>query len=589
MSPTQPSPHGQAAHWQSLGSLDQFAPGSLSTIKRPPHQLVVARTENGEIFALDNRCPHEGYPLAQGDLKGCALTCCWHNWKFDVRDGACTLGGEDVRSFPLEVRDGEVFCDLAEPEPSQFFPAWKASFNEGLFKHDNGRAIRDGVRLLAGGYPAWDLLADIATQDALHAEYGCGHALAVAADVGRLLPRYSGTRAMYAIAPTLDMAGESNRRQAKRPQPKPIAGATRESVREAIEEEDLERAEALILGAFDAGVARASIDEWLFAALSDHFLSFGHPLIYQIKLQELMAQVDESYARALYAAQTAGIVYGTREDTLPYMQPYANFVREVESQFADVYSSERDTTASDAALDHVRAAVLDGKPREACESVWGALTAGTRPERIAEALVGCAAERLLRFDDSLDRNPDLAENWLWATHRFTFASAVRNALLRFRSPDALRFLFQSVMFTNSGRAMDLEPAARFSRDAAASSASVDDILDAVREHDARRATCMMASYLEARSPLVPLREAIEDRLLEDRPHVRPIVVAHAIKTSQAAFEEFGVLPHERDRETCLLAAVRLLASPLAERRVHEIVRTSIAWVEEGQVRRKLTQ
>ncbi|MEO2091127.1 MAG: Rieske (2Fe-2S) protein, partial [Gemmataceae bacterium] len=51
-------------------------------------RVVAVGRVGGEIRAISNRCPHEGYPLHQGVLKQCVLTCNWHNWKFDLRDGS---------------------------------------------------------------------------------------------------------------------------------------------------------------------------------------------------------------------------------------------------------------------------------------------------------------------------------------------------------------------------------------------------------------------------------------------------------------------------------------------------------------------
>jgi len=48
-------------------------------------------------------------PLSEGTLKDDVLTCDWHNWKFNLRDGACVHGGEDVRLYPIRVEDGGVF------------------------------------------------------------------------------------------------------------------------------------------------------------------------------------------------------------------------------------------------------------------------------------------------------------------------------------------------------------------------------------------------------------------------------------------------------------------------------------------------
>ena len=57
----------------------------------------------------------------------------------------------------------------------------------------------------------------------------------------------------------------------------------------------------------------------------------------------------------------------------------------------------------------------------------------------------------------------------------------------------------------------------------------------------------------------------------------------------AAFEEYEALDGHFARELPVLAAIRFLASPVAERRTGSIVHTSLRWVVDGVVPRKLTQ
>src|SRR5580693_10197308 len=76
--------------------------------------LVIAQQDR--LFAIANRCPHEGYPLSEGTLgTGCVLTCNWHNWKFDLAQGTALVGRDPVRTYPIEERNGEIFIDLADP------------------------------------------------------------------------------------------------------------------------------------------------------------------------------------------------------------------------------------------------------------------------------------------------------------------------------------------------------------------------------------------------------------------------------------------------------------------------------------------
>src|SRR6185503_6064782 len=78
------------------------------------HTLALFTTEAG-WYAVDNRCPHMGFPLDKGTVKDGILTCHWHHARFDLASGGTfDQFADDVRDFPVEVRDGEVWVDLAQ-------------------------------------------------------------------------------------------------------------------------------------------------------------------------------------------------------------------------------------------------------------------------------------------------------------------------------------------------------------------------------------------------------------------------------------------------------------------------------------------
>src|SRR3954451_21231355 len=61
---------------------------------------VLLLLHEGEVRALDNRCPHMGYPLSKGTITEGVLRCHWHHWRFDLCSGGCfTGGGDDVPVF----------------------------------------------------------------------------------------------------------------------------------------------------------------------------------------------------------------------------------------------------------------------------------------------------------------------------------------------------------------------------------------------------------------------------------------------------------------------------------------------------------
>jgi len=568
--------------WVVLEELDGCAPGEMHTVKRDGHQLVAGRDEDGVPFALDNRCPHEGYPLAQGELKGASLTCCWHNWKFDVGSGACTLGGEAVRHYPTRESNGRVEVDLSDPEPEALWPALLASFEEGIWKHENGRALRDGARLIQAGYDVRSLAIEVARIDARYAEYGSGHALPVAADSLRLAAGLEGAQKLEAVAIAIDMAGESITRLPRRELAEPIAGCAADALRAAVEAEDAPRAEGLLLGAIDAGVPRAEIDKWFFGVLADHFLNFGHQLIYLVKAQELLAGTDTDAWREIYAGMLNGIVTGTREDTLPYWVGHQSRLLALDPELVEL--AAHTNAAPDFCAATFRAAVLDGSAAAAFCAVERALREGVAPERVAHALVIAAAERFARFDPAIDENPELAETWLWASHRFTHAAAVRHAVERWNDPRRWRLLFHSAAFVNLGRPMD----GAAGLPDAAGDGSAASVMDALARQDPEAAVACAIAFLASDAALEELESPLHDLLLAD-PLVRPIFVAHAVKTLLAALEEHRALAGADGADLPLLASLRFLATPHSERRVRQLVNTSIRWVVEGQIPRKLTQ
>jgi nitrite reductase/ring-hydroxylating ferredoxin subunit len=64
----------------------------------------------GRFYALENSCPHQGGPIADGWLEDAEVTCPWHGWCFDVRSGKMTLGDfARIARFAVDVRDSDVY------------------------------------------------------------------------------------------------------------------------------------------------------------------------------------------------------------------------------------------------------------------------------------------------------------------------------------------------------------------------------------------------------------------------------------------------------------------------------------------------
>jgi 3-phenylpropionate/trans-cinnamate dioxygenase ferredoxin subunit len=78
--------------------------------------LVVARSGE-EVFALQDLCSHAAVALSEGMVADCQVECFLHGSMFDLRTGKPTNlpATEPVSTFPVEVRDGDVYVDVTAP------------------------------------------------------------------------------------------------------------------------------------------------------------------------------------------------------------------------------------------------------------------------------------------------------------------------------------------------------------------------------------------------------------------------------------------------------------------------------------------
>jgi nitrite reductase (NADH) small subunit len=73
------------------------------------HAVAVFRSRTGSVFAVANRCPHRGGPLADGMMVGDQVVCPLHAFRFDGSTGACDQAGTcGVTTYPVEVANGSV-------------------------------------------------------------------------------------------------------------------------------------------------------------------------------------------------------------------------------------------------------------------------------------------------------------------------------------------------------------------------------------------------------------------------------------------------------------------------------------------------
>ena len=549
-------------------------------------RIAIFRPGADEVYAVDDQCPHEGYPLSRGSLMGQTLTCCWHNYKFDLRSGHCLRGDEDVRSHPTRIRHGFVEIQVLD-EPLHVSSArYMSSLGAALHKGRVGQVARDLVRLLFLGVKPETLAFFAARYDAEHAEYGSTHALPLAVDVLSIARRYPGTQAALPLMQAFELVAESCTRAPKRQESGhivPVASPTVAAFELAVEKEEIENAQGILRAALTSGMPRKTIESWFLALCARHFLGFGHALIYTVKAFDLLAIVGWEHALGLLPGLLVKTIQQTREDLLPEWRWFRERLAEIRPNLENAGDCFRSPIgAVEVSLVDL---VLDGSRHEAFDAVGHALFTGVHPETILNALSVAASTRILHFDVFIDHDSRVQEGWLDVTHLLTFINAVRHALRRWQSPASLSLLFQATRFINHAKPLERReqsPVAIGSQEATLAS-----VIRDIHEARPAEAAARARQYLvEGGSPSA-FEAALQDLALQDHV-VRPITVAHWIKTCRAAFCEFDSLPSGPLRTRPIEAFARFAASPIRQRFIARYVYEAIRLVESGKVPKTLT-
>ena len=100
--------------WIDIGALDDIPLRGARVLKTSLGCIAVFRTAEDEVFAVDDRCPHNGGPLSEGIVHGRAVTCPLHNWVIGFEDGMVQGADEGaVGTYAAKVEGGRVLVDAA--------------------------------------------------------------------------------------------------------------------------------------------------------------------------------------------------------------------------------------------------------------------------------------------------------------------------------------------------------------------------------------------------------------------------------------------------------------------------------------------
>ncbi len=106
--------------FHKIATLNEILPDEKLFIEINGMEIVVINI-NGELFAIGDKCTHDGGPLGDGIIEGYQIVCPRHGARFDVRNGrALTLPAvKDTPSYPVKIDGNDVLLGIPYQKTSQ--------------------------------------------------------------------------------------------------------------------------------------------------------------------------------------------------------------------------------------------------------------------------------------------------------------------------------------------------------------------------------------------------------------------------------------------------------------------------------------
>jgi nitrite reductase/ring-hydroxylating ferredoxin subunit len=552
-----------------VGSLEELkAKGRL--VVHGPHRPILVVHDKGRVFALDNRCPHMGFPLDRGSVEDGTLTCHWHHASFDLASG-CTfdLWADDVPTCPTEVRDGEVWVRpiFGHADPATH---WCRRLDDGL-AHVLGLVIAKAVH---GQLGAGVLPSDVVRQVALFGiqnRDGWGVGLTILTSLGNLLPvlpeeetylaLFHGARRVAA-----DCDGQAPRRRRIALASRPDLATLKRWLRRWTTVRHREAAERTLLTAVAAGASPAALADLLLAADTDRaFADGGHSLDFTNKAFECLDLIGWEHADAVLPAVVGQMVAarGTEESTA-WRQPLdlIALCAEAAAELPGLFAARPNMHGwSDHAA--LAQALLGDNPMAIMDALKAAIRAGAVGSDLGRSLAYAAALRLARFGTANEH-----ADWETAHHVFTYANAIHQAVKRIGTVhrdghiQAVRGVLHGAMALYLARYLNVPPA-RVPGDGGEPlddlPANADKIRIALLDTFDRQRQVDLAARLVARHLM--LGHSVEALIATlARALLREDAGFHAYQVLDAGVRQFGEWGSSDEGRHILIAVARYLAA-----------------------------
>jgi nitrite reductase/ring-hydroxylating ferredoxin subunit len=444
-----------------VGSVAELQARTCTLVNAGGHSVAVF-THEGRFYAVDNRCPHMGFPLSRGTVRDGLLTCHWHHARFDLEGGG-TLDpfADNVRSFPIVVDGDSVFVVLDDAGSADRAGHWLGRLEEGLEHGLDFVLAKATIALVAGGAEPADVLRTVGRYGLRYRDRGWGMGMTILTALGSVLPVLSAEdRALAlfhgAVRVAEDTAGSSPRFDLE---PLPATDVPNERLktwfRRAVEVRDQDGAERVLQTAVANGASPTTLADLLLVAATDHvYLDAGHVLDFINKGCEYLDLVGWSEAGVVLPGLVGGLCRAQRSEEQNAWRHPIDLVDLLEAHLERLARLTPGEKALAADFDSVVAAVLEDDPTAGGEAISGTLERGVAFAEVGQAVAHAAALRIGRFHTSNEFS-----DWDAVHNTWTAAQALAQALQRAPSALLARGLYHAALRVYLDRFLNI-PAAR---------------------------------------------------------------------------------------------------------------------------------
>jgi nitrite reductase/ring-hydroxylating ferredoxin subunit len=575
---------------QYAGTLDELKRNRGRLVVRGPHRPILLVEEGDRVYALDNRCPHMGFPLERGSVEDGILTCHWHHARFDLASG-CTfdLWADDVPTCPVEIRGREIWVKPEFGHPA----AYSQQRLEDGMAHNLGLVIAKAVQgQLAAGVPALDIVRQAVLFGARNLQdWSTGMTILTA--LGNLTPLLPAQETYLALLHGVrkvaaDCDGAPAPRQRAALVSRPRASALKRWLRRFSSVRHGEGAQRTLLTAIATDPGPAALADLLFAAEADRvFADGGHSLDFVNKAFECLDLIGWDHA-GIVLPSVVGQMVAARgaEESTEWRQP-TDLVALCEQAGSELPAHFAAGRARGQWSQHVELAhaLLGDNAKEIVAAVCSAACAGASLDDLGRSLAYAAALRVARFGTANEHG-----DWESAHHVFTYCNAVHQGLKRIaadrelaaRGVELLRAVLHGAIAIYLIRYLNVPPARLPGEEGGSLDdlpTSVDDIraalLDAFdRQHQVETAARLVARHLALGHPPELIISALARALLREDADF------HAYQMLEAGVRQFREWGNTQPGRHILIAVARYLAAHSPTER---------AWLQTADIAARLSR